>query len=182
MDILISNLLLESIFDIGKMRKYEHLRIFSLITSWSRKSILKADLKWECPYFYSKTFLLAFWSVFKKVKKYISHFIFKMWFCRGGGGAIKKKSEKAKHPQTWSRGRNLIPSMPYYPPPPLMECSWSLPRGGFGRDLSYLGQGIVPSGLPRLVLSQMKHCCRYILFEWIQSQIPRHFSHQRRTL
>ena len=47
MDILISNLLKKSILDFGKWSNwnYTYTRIF------------KADLKWECPYFYSK-----FWS------------------------------------------------------------------------------------------------------------------------
>ena len=35
-----------------------NLRKFSVTTSRSQKLILKADLKWECPYFYSKFFCL----------------------------------------------------------------------------------------------------------------------------
>ena len=65
MDILISNLLSESILDFGEMvkqkiRKYAYLRIFRLATSQRPKLILKADLKGECPYFYSKIFLKCF--------------------------------------------------------------------------------------------------------------------------
>jgi hypothetical protein len=61
-------------------RKYVNTRIFRLTTSRSPKFIPKADLKRACPYFYSKFFFEAFWSIFKKVKKWISHCIFKKWF------------------------------------------------------------------------------------------------------
>ena len=67
-----------------KICKYVYLRIFSLTTSQSQKWILKADFKWECPYFCSN----FFWSVLvniKKVKKWISHCIFKKWYCSGRG-------------------------------------------------------------------------------------------------
>ena len=37
-----------------KIRKYAYLCIFHLTTSRSPKLIPKTDLKWECPYFYSK--------------------------------------------------------------------------------------------------------------------------------
>ena len=37
-----------------------YLRNFSLTNSRSQKLIPKADLKWECPYFYSKFFLEHF--------------------------------------------------------------------------------------------------------------------------
>jgi hypothetical protein len=50
-----------------KISKYVYLCIFSLTTSQSWKLIPKADLKWECPHFYSKFGALR--SVFKKVKK-----------------------------------------------------------------------------------------------------------------
>ena len=52
-----------------KIHEYAYTRNFSLTTSRSQKLILKADSKWEYPYFYSKFFFGAFWSVFKKVKK-----------------------------------------------------------------------------------------------------------------
>ena len=39
-----------------KIRKYMYLRIFRLAPSQSPKLIPKADLKWECPYFYCKFF------------------------------------------------------------------------------------------------------------------------------
>ena len=64
-----------------KRHKYVHLCIFCLTTSWSQKLISKTDLKRECPYFYS-IFFLKFWSVFKKVKKWISNCIGKKWFDR----------------------------------------------------------------------------------------------------
>ena len=60
-----------------KMHVYANTCIFSWTTSRSRKLIFKADLKLECPYFNSKFFFRAFRSVFKKVKKWISHCIFK---------------------------------------------------------------------------------------------------------
>ena len=65
MDNLISNLLLESIFNFGKWahQKYANTRIsviFSLTTPKSQKLIPKADLEWECPYFYSKILLMSF--------------------------------------------------------------------------------------------------------------------------
>ena len=79
---------------------YTNTCIFSLTTSRSQKLIFKADLKWECPYFYSKFFCGAFPAVFKKVKKWISNCIFKMWFGRGRVTFLaKKNSEKAKLPQ-----------------------------------------------------------------------------------
>ena len=46
-----------------KIHKYAYLRIFSLTTSRSQKLIPKADLKWECPYFYSKNVVQEFWSI-----------------------------------------------------------------------------------------------------------------------
>ena len=60
-----------------KIHIFAYTCIFSLTTSQIRKLILKADLKWECPYFYSKFF---FWSVsvsILKSQKWISHWIFK---------------------------------------------------------------------------------------------------------
>ena len=61
----------------------------------------KSRFKWECPYYYSKKIIGAFWSVFKKSKKkWIYHWIFKVWFGWGWGHyLLPKKSEKAKHPQ-----------------------------------------------------------------------------------
>ena len=50
-----------------KIHKYTYLRIFSLTISQSRKLIPKADLKWECPYFYSRFyFFKSFGQYFKK--------------------------------------------------------------------------------------------------------------------
>ena len=43
-----------------KIHVFAYKCIFSLTTSRNWKLIFKADLKWECPYFYSKFF---FWSV-----------------------------------------------------------------------------------------------------------------------
>ena len=81
-----------------KIHIYANACIFSLTTSGSRKLIFKADLKWEGPYFYSKIFFGAFRSVLKKVKKWIFHCIFKMWFGRGGYiFSSKIFSENAKH-------------------------------------------------------------------------------------
>ena len=47
-----------------------YLRILSLATSQSWKLIPKADLKWECTYFYFNFFKTEFWSIFKKSKMY----------------------------------------------------------------------------------------------------------------
>ena len=60
-----------------KICKYAYLRIFSLTTSRSQKLIPKADLKRKCTHFHSKFFFKGFRSIFKKVKKWISHCIFK---------------------------------------------------------------------------------------------------------
>ena len=49
-----------------KIHVYANTCIFSLTTSRSRKLILKADLKWECAYFYSKFF---FWIVSVSILK-----------------------------------------------------------------------------------------------------------------
>ena len=44
-----------------KIHKHAYLRIFSLTISRSRKLIPKADLKWECPYYYSKFLIESMW-------------------------------------------------------------------------------------------------------------------------
>ena len=49
---------------------YAYLRIFSLTTCQSQKLIPKADLKGECPYFYSIFFLKSFGQHFKKSKNW----------------------------------------------------------------------------------------------------------------
>ena len=69
MDILISNLLSESILDFEKWPngKYANTHIFCLATSQSPKLIPKAHLKWECPYFYSNFFYKEFIPMFEKV-------------------------------------------------------------------------------------------------------------------
>ena len=51
-----------------KIRKYAYLCIFRLTTSRSPKLIPKADLKCECPYFYSKKNSGEFRSISKKKK------------------------------------------------------------------------------------------------------------------
>ena len=72
---------------------------FSLTTSWSPKLILKADLKWDGPYVYSKFFLehLDHHNFFL-LEKWISHCIIKKLFGWGDIFCDEKKSEKAKHP------------------------------------------------------------------------------------
>ena len=77
--------------------------------------------------YYSNFFFGAFWSVFKKVKKWIFHCIFKMWFGRGGYiFSSKFFSEKAKHlrmcpsiggnvGETWLRRGPIIT------PPPILR-------------------------------------------------------------
>ena len=47
---------------------YAYTCVFSLTTSRSWKLIFKADLKWECPYFYFKFFLEHFGQYLKKSK------------------------------------------------------------------------------------------------------------------
>ena len=47
-----------------KIRKYAYFHIFSLTTFQSWKLMLKADLKWECPYYYS-----IFLERFSQLKK-----------------------------------------------------------------------------------------------------------------
>ena len=122
-----------------KIRKYPYLCIFRLTTSRSWKLIPKADLKWECTYFYSRFFFEEFWSVFQKVKKWISHCIFKKWFDRGRVSFLTKFfSEKAKLPeiclsfggsmpeaQIWKVSDNpRLPSPPY-----LVLCVCSSDQG-----------------------------------------------------
>ena len=63
MDILFLNLLSESILDL-KIHVYAYTCIFRLTTSQSPKLILKADLKWECQYFYFKKIFEAFRPIF----------------------------------------------------------------------------------------------------------------------
>ena len=63
-NILISNLLSESILDFGEWSNWKYAnygiwcnwRNVSMTTSQNPKMIPKADLKWACPYFYSKFF------------------------------------------------------------------------------------------------------------------------------
>ena len=74
-----------------KIHVYAYTCVFSLTISRSRKFIFKADLKWECPYFYSKFF---FWSIsvsILKVKKWISYCILKMWLDHGRVTFLTKK-------------------------------------------------------------------------------------------
>ena len=67
----------KSLFEITMGNPFLTLCIFRLTTFRSPKLIPKADLKRECPYFYSEFFFEAFWLIFKKVRKWISHCIFK---------------------------------------------------------------------------------------------------------
>ena len=87
MDILITNLLSESIFDFGKSNwKYANTRIcvFSVwplpdVENWFRKQIWNENIHISIVNF----FLKSFGQYFKKSKKWISHCIFKKWFYRG---------------------------------------------------------------------------------------------------
>ena len=66
-----------------KISKYAYLPIFSLTTSWSPKLIPKAELKWECPYFYFNFFCWKVLANILKVKKLISNCILKLLFWTG---------------------------------------------------------------------------------------------------
>ena len=87
MDILISNLLSESIFDVGKWSnwKYANTRIcvFSVwlpeVENWFRKQICNKNVHISILNFFFEEFRSLFW----KVQKWISHCIFKKWFDRG---------------------------------------------------------------------------------------------------
>ena len=72
MEILFSNLLLESILVVKlKIHKF----VYFLFDYFPKsKLIQKADLKSECPYFYSKFFLKHLGQYFKS-KKLISHWL-----------------------------------------------------------------------------------------------------------
>ena len=73
--------------------------VYTLIHHFPKsKLILKADLKREGPYFFSN-FFNEFWPVFKKVKEWISHCIFKKWFDWRRVFFMNFFSEKAKHPK-----------------------------------------------------------------------------------
>ena len=77
-----------------------YLHIFSLNTSQSRKLIPKADLKWECPYYYSKKKLERFGQYLKKPKNGFPIVFSKCDLAGGGAKCVTEKdSEKAKHPQ-----------------------------------------------------------------------------------
>ena len=71
--------------------KYTYLRIFSLTPSRSRKLITKANLKWECTYFYSN-FFKSFGQYFKKSKMdfpfYFQKFIWLPKICLSFGGSM----------------------------------------------------------------------------------------------
>ena len=67
-----------------------------------QKSKIDFESKFEkkMPIFIFYFFFKEFWSVFKKVKKWISHCIFKKWFDRRRVFFLTKYfSEKAKHPK-----------------------------------------------------------------------------------
>ena len=53
---------------VKKIHKYSYLRIFHLITSWSRILIPKAYLKWERPYIYYKKFFKSLANTLKSQK------------------------------------------------------------------------------------------------------------------
>ena len=104
MDILISNLLSESIFDVGKWSnwKYANTRIcvFSVwlpeVENWFRKQICNKNVHISILNFFFEEFRSLFW----KVQKWISHCIFKKWFDRGRVYFLAKHfSEKAKLPE-----------------------------------------------------------------------------------
>ena len=106
MGILFSNLLLESIFDFRKWSnlKYAKTRIcvFSVwplpeVENWFRKHIWKENTHISILIFFLKSFGQY---LKKKVKKWISHCIFKKWFDWGRVHFLAKIfSEKAKLPK-----------------------------------------------------------------------------------
>ena len=73
MDILISNLLSESILDFGKWsNRKTRIRIFAYFPFGhfpKSKIDSKADLKWKCLYFYFKFFFEEFRPILKKSQK-----------------------------------------------------------------------------------------------------------------
>ena len=103
-DILILNLLLESILDFGKWSngKYTNTRIcvFSVwplpkVQKWFQKQVWKENVRISILFFFK-----AFRSIFKKVKKIIFHCIFKKWFDRRRVLFLTNFfSEKAEHPK-----------------------------------------------------------------------------------
>ena len=82
-----------------KIHKYAYLGIFCLTTSQSRKLIPKADLKKECPYFYSKFSFEEFWSIFKKSTNGFLIIFSKSDLTGVSLFLTKFFSEKAKHPK-----------------------------------------------------------------------------------
>ena len=115
-----------------KIHVFAYTCIFSLTTSQSRKLIFKADLKWECPYFYSKLF---FWSIsvsISKSKKMDFPCIFKKGFDRGRVSfSTKKNSEKAKLPKICLSFSGSMPEGKFKQcplTPPSTECTspWPL--------------------------------------------------------
>ena len=99
MDILIWNLLWESILDLGKWSNlnyanyanWHNWRNFSCTTSQSPKLIPKAYFKWEF-HISITNFFGAFRSSQKNVQKWISHCISKKWFGWGGEWFCCKKT------------------------------------------------------------------------------------------
>ena len=67
MDILISNLFLELIFDFGKWSNWKYANT-RFTPSRSQNFILKEDLKWECPYYNYKKNVERFGQYLKKSK------------------------------------------------------------------------------------------------------------------
>ena len=71
MNILFQICFLQSILDFGNGSngKYTDTCSFRLTTSQSPKLFPKADLKWECPYFYSDFLKKSFGQYLKKKSK-----------------------------------------------------------------------------------------------------------------
>ena len=127
MDILISNLLSEPIFDFRKWSNWKYANtsiwVFSVrplpeVENWFRKQIWN-----ESVHIFILIFFGAFGSEFKKSKNGFPIVFSKCDFAGGGGlnlwrKKFLKKPNTPKYSQVlWYRGRNLIPSPPYYPPP-----------------------------------------------------------------
>ena len=79
--------------------------IFSLTTSRSWKLIFKADLKWECPYFYSEFFFWAFGQYLKKSKNKLSIVFSKSDLTWVGFYFWQKKFWKSQTPQNMPKFR-----------------------------------------------------------------------------
>ena len=97
------NLLSEAIFDFGKWSNWKytftHIRVFSVWPLPEAQNRFRKHIWNENVHIFILNFFKAFWSIFKKVKLWISRYIFKKWFERRRVYFLKKFfSEKAKHP------------------------------------------------------------------------------------